>query len=192
MQNGFEEGAYLLLKIVKVFATWWCLSSAYDFSFCFPFLILCPYALIFQQLPRWWKCRLSVMFLSVSCFLFFYRDVCKDESNGGPLCLWVFFLCVFCSGFLGFFLCSWLCFGLIFFLCRDENDGRVDLWFLSAFLPFYPGIFFFYVYALFCSACFLLLSVSSLISVFIVPESLRLWETKFQSNSFSFLKFEFY
>lgn len=30
------------------------------------------------------------------CFLFsfFCRDVCKDESNGRPLCLWVFFLCI--------------------------------------------------------------------------------------------------
>jgi len=28
-------------------------------------------------------------------------------------------------------------------------------------------------------------------SVFIVPDSLCMWETKFQSNSFSFLKFEF-
>jgi hypothetical protein len=27
MQNGFEEGAYLLLKTVKMFAAW---SSAYD------------------------------------------------------------------------------------------------------------------------------------------------------------------
>jgi hypothetical protein len=39
--------------------------------------------------------------------------------------------------------------------------------------------------------CFSLPLFHSLRSVFIVPESLRLWETKFQSNSFSFLKFEF-
>jgi hypothetical protein len=37
----------------------------------------------------------------------------------------------------------------------------------------------------------LLLSFASLMSVFIVSASLRVWETKFQSNSFSFLKFEF-
>jgi hypothetical protein len=33
--------------------------------------------------------------------------------------------------------------------------------------------------------------LDTLRSVFIVSESLRVWETKFQSNSFSFLKFEF-
>jgi len=71
------------------------------FSFCF-LLILCPYALIFQQFVRWWKCRLSVMFLSVSYFLFSAGMSAKMKAMAG-LCVYEFFF-VFCSGFLGFFL----------------------------------------------------------------------------------------
>lgn len=82
------------------------------FSFCF-LLILCPYALIFQQFVRWWKCRLSVMFLSVSYFLFFAGMSAKMKAMAG-LCVYEFFFCVFCSGFLGFFyLC--LFFGFLGF-----------------------------------------------------------------------------
>jgi len=83
------------------------------------------------------------------CFSFF---VCVC-----PLSLGLFFLfplALTCS----VFLCLFSVLGSVlgwFFLCRDEDDGRVDLWFLSAFLPFSLGILFFCVYALFCSACFL-------------------------------------
>jgi hypothetical protein len=35
-----EEWAYLLLETAKMLAARWCLSSAYDFSFCF-LLLLC-------------------------------------------------------------------------------------------------------------------------------------------------------
>jgi hypothetical protein len=43
----------------------------------------------------------------------------------------------------------------------------------------------------FSSGVFLFLSFFFLKFVFIVSESLHVWETKFQSNSFSSLKFEF-
>jgi len=49
--------------------------------FCFPLFPFdsVPYTLVFPQLLRWWRCRLSVMFFGV---FFFCRDVCRDEGNG--------------------------------------------------------------------------------------------------------------
>ena len=90
------------------------------------------------------------------------------------LCISALFL--FC-GFLGFFC---LCFWVGFF------SSLLCFW---VFLVFW--VLFFFPPSLSFFFCFSLPLFHSLRSVFIVSESLRLWETKFQSNSFSFLKFEF-
>jgi len=157
-----------------------------------------------QELKRWWIYRLSVNFVLTDSGSFF---VCRDEGNGradySPCCLfspfsfpgssfparpfsfslWIcaFSLCIsalflFC-GFLGFFC---LCFWVGFF------SSLLCFW---VFLVFW--VLFFFPPSLCFFFCFSLHLFHSLRSVFIVPESLRLWETKFQSNSFSFLKFEF-
>jgi hypothetical protein len=82
-------------------------------------------------------------------------------------------------------LCSW------FFVFRlsplFSNFCR-----LPCFSPLFFSLFFSFVFFL----CFFLyivypLYVYTLRSVIIVLESLRMWETKFQSNSFFSLKFEF-
>ena len=80
-----------LPRFVLVFLSWSALflfcflcivSFALFYALCFPcfffFCSLCLYTLVFPQLLRWWRCRLSVMFLGV---FFFCRDVCRDEGN---------------------------------------------------------------------------------------------------------------
>jgi len=100
------------------------------FSFAFPWFSFCSRYLL--------------------CFSFF----CLCLSLLSRSVFFFFSLALTCSVFLCFFfsvlgsVLGWC------FLCRDEDDGGVDLWFLSAFLPFSLGIFF-CVCALFCSACFL-------------------------------------
>jgi len=104
------------LETVGIVTVQWCLSSAYDLSLCF-FLLLCPYALFFQLLLRWWwRCRLSVTGLGV---FFLCRDVCRDEGYGdnNSLCMLYFFpliLSVYYFFALGFLLC-FLCFFSLFF-----------------------------------------------------------------------------
>jgi len=91
-------------------------------------------------------CLLRLFFLCVPLVLFLFTL--------SPL-LFLFRLCLslLSRSVFSFFSCShMLCLSLFFpvlgsvlgwfFLCRDEDDGRVDLWFLSAFLPFSMGIFF--------------------------------------------------
>jgi len=108
------------LETVGIVTVQWCLSSAYNLSLCF-FLLLCPYALFFQLLLRWWwRCRLSVtglgvffcagMSIEMKAMAMTILYVCCISFLSFSLCI-ISLLWVFCSVFSVFFLCF---FGLIF------------------------------------------------------------------------------
>jgi hypothetical protein len=100
---------------------------------CFPlFPPLCPLFLFFYFSVLEMK---GLMFLSliVFCLLWFW-----DEGQQTMVMLVV----------------NNLWFSAFFFFCRDEDNGRADLWLSSAFLSFSVYIFF-WIYALFSLLFFL-------------------------------------
>jgi len=158
------SSAYVRPLFIGLFVPCSCFQSL---SFCFLALVLC---------------LLRLFFLCVSLVLFLFTL---------SLLLFLFHLCLslLSQSVFSFFSCShMLCLSLFFsvlgsvlgwfFLCRDEDDGGVDLWFLSAFLPFSLGIFFLCL----CSVLlclfphwFSVLAFSNLPFLFVIPLFYRVW-----------------
>jgi len=124
------SSAYVRPLFIGLFVPCSCFQSL---SFCFLALVLCLLRLFFLYVS------LVLFLFTLSSLLFLFSSVSVPSVS---VCFFLFFSCshmlclsLFFFSVLGSVL-GW------FFLCRDEDDGGVDLWFLSAFLPFSLGIFF--------------------------------------------------
>jgi hypothetical protein len=142
-------------------------------AYCFPLSSFCDHLsvlsfLLSQQLlklRRWCRSAVSVLWMNTGLSF-----VCRDEDNFKDNSRH----CVCCPLVLSFSL--YIFFALVFTLFFALVSGLIFRVPAYVFSPFFFSVFPFFF---------------PLRSVFIVSESFRVWETKFQSNSFFSLKFEF-